>query len=151
MKKTLKGMLLFVLVAVLSVSLAGCGADKDKKDDNKKNAESNKLVATKKIEDNSYLGEYVQTVEAEFDDEGKATKITLSMELKDENTAKTVADVYKLANNEEEDSIKVSSDGNKLIITMDPKLYAEQEGVDSNQLTRENFKAELEEDGYEIK
>ena len=50
-----------------------------------------------------------------------------------------------------DDSVKYEIDGNKLIITMDAKAYAESEDVSDEDLSRKSLKEELEDDGYKVK
>mgnify|MGYP004479203977 FL=1 len=133
MKKTAKSLLLVMVMAVLLLGLTGCGENK-------------KLVATKEDEDSTF-GKYKETIEITFKDK-KADKIVMTRELEDDKISE-FKDYIDYLNTD--DSVKYEIDGNKLIITMDAKAYAESEDVSDEDLSRKSLKEELEDDGYKVK
>ena len=128
MKKAIKISAILAIIAMLMLALTGCGKDESKN----KSSNNDNLVATKSGED-SFFGKYEETVEISFKD-NKADKIVMTRELEDEEKAESI-----------------SSDGKKIIITLEPKTFAEQESLNDEDLSRDSLKKELEEDGYEIK
>lgn len=146
MKKTIKGLLVLILMSVVLLGMTGCESEtsKKKKDEDK----SDKLVASR-YEEDSYFGNYEETVEVSFKND-KADKIVMTMEFEDEESASTIAGYYEMAKSSME-GIDVESEGKKIILSMDAKTYAEESDIDEDELSRENFKAELEEAGYTIK
>ena len=137
MKKTAKSILLVMIMAVTLFALTGCGGKK--------------LVATKSNEDD-FFGKYEETIEVTFKND-KADKITITMEFEDEDKAEGIASLYKLSSSEDLEGVEVESKGKKLIMTMDAKAFAEQEGMEDNDdsLSRDSIKKSLEEDGYKVK
>lgn len=133
MKRTVKSALLLAVLAVILFALTGCG---------------NKLVATK-TESDSMFGEYKETVEVSFKND-KADKIKMTMEFEDEDKAKSLAELYELAAGSI-DGLEVEQKGKKVTITMDPDTFAEEEGLDEDELTKESIKKALEEAGYTVK
>lgn len=135
MKKFLS--VLFMLVLVLS--LTACG--------------SKTIVAT--LTETDYLtdSEYTQKVEATFNSKDKLSSLTLSMEFNDKDTAEAYYDLLLAfatydddAKKDFEKSVKLS--GKKIIITGDTTsdLFSYDEDV-----TYEEFKEKLEDDGWKIK
>ena len=139
MKKAVKSVALLAVITMLLVLLAGCGG--------------NKLVATKTTEDD-FMGKYTETVTITFKDD-KATNVEMAMEFDKEETAASMYSLYNFGMSmSEEDApegMSVKQDGKKLVITMDASLYAEEEGTNSEDMTREALKKALEEDGYTVK
>lgn len=149
MKKTIKGLLVLMLMSVVLLGMTGCDKDSSSKNKDKdKESSSDKLVATR-YEEDSYFGNYEETVEVSFKND-KADKIVMTMEFEDEESATTIAGYYKMAESSMK-GIEIKSEGKKLILTMDAKTYAEESDIDEDELTRDNFKTELEEAGYTIK
>ena len=143
MKKTAKVLLLLMFIAVLVCTLTGCG-NKNKENDNKQD----KLVATK-TETDSYFGEYKQTMEISFKDE-KAETIIITYDFASEETAKGITSMFSLAGSEQLQGVDLKQDGTKFIMTFNAKAYAEQQKLDEANLSREYFKSNLENNGYEI-
>lgn len=140
MKKTLKIGALILALATLLVLLTGCGGDK--------------LVATKTTEDDGMgLGKYEETVEIKFKDD-KVTEITMTSEFEKEESAQGMAAIFNMGVSmagEKMEGFEVEQKGKKVIIRMDAKLFAEQEGISEEGMTKEAMKKALEEDGYTVK
>ena len=49
------------------------------------------------------------------------------------------------------DGIEIKQDGKKVIMTMDAKTYAEQQGASDEEMTKEALRKVLEEEGYTVK
>lgn len=133
MKRTIKSAMLLTVLAVILFALTGCG---------------NKLVATK-TESDSMFGEYKETVEVSFKKD-KADKIKITMEFESEDNAESIASLYKLAG-DSVDGLEVEQKDKKVIITMDPETFADEEGLDDSDLTKDSIKKSLEEAGYTVK
>ncbi len=146
MKKTAKSILLVMLMAVLVFALTGCGNKNDKKKEEEK---KDTIVGTREQNDD-YFGNYTEEIEIEFK-EDKADKITMSMIFDSEETAKGLAAIFALTSSETEGKMEIKQEGNKFMMIMDAAAYAEQEGIESEQLSKENLKKSLEDEGYTIK
>lgn len=139
MKKTLKSIVLVLLMGLILILLAGCGSDK--------------LVATKTTED-SMMGTYEEEVVMTFKND-KVTNIEMNMEFDKEETAEGMYALFNMGTSMSETSMpeemEVKQDGTKLIITMDAKAYAQSEGISDENMTKDALRANLEENGYTIK
>ena len=136
MKKTAKSIVLALVMGILLIALTGCGA--------------NKLVATKSSDD-EFMGKYEEKIEISFKDD-KADQIVWTMEFEDEDKAESVASIFKLANNSDEDTkIDVEQKGKKVTLKMDAKSFASEEDMDDNSLSKEEMKKSLEDEGYTVK
>lgn len=146
MKKTAKSILLVMLMAVLVFALTGCGSNNDSKEEEKK---ANTLVATK-AESDDYFGDYTEIIEITFKDD-KAETITMTMDFDSEETAEGLAAIFSLASSEDMEGIETKQEGTKFMMIMNAAAYAEQEGIDETQLSREYLEQSLKDEGYEIK
>lgn len=136
MKKTAKSIVLALVMGLLLIVLTGCGA--------------NKLVATKSSDD-EFMGKYEEKIEISFKDD-KADQIVWTMEFEDEDKAESVASIFKLASNSDEDTkIDVEQKGKKVTLKMDAKSFASEEDMDDNSLSKEEMKKSLEDEGYTVK
>lgn len=136
MKKTAKSIILALFMGLLLIALTGCGA--------------NKLVATKSSDD-EFMGKYEEKIEISFKDD-KADQIVWTMEFEDEDKAESVASIFKLASNSDEDTkIDVEQKGKKVTLKMDAKSFASEEDMDDNSLSKEEMKKSLEDEGYTVK
>ena len=115
-----------------------------------KSSSSDKLVATMDASEDSYFGKYTETLEVSFKN-GKASEIAIYMEFEDDEMAETVASLYKLA--DVDGGMKVEVEDGALKITMDPEVFAEQQGIDldDDSLGRDAIEASLKESGFTIK
>ena len=137
MRKVLKNIVLLLIVGMLLILLTGCG--------------ENKLVATKTIQDDFMgLGKYEEKIEVEFKND-KVTEIEMTYEFEKAELAETMTSKLNLGAPTEIEGIKLKQKGNKVIITMSAEVYAEQEGVSEEEMTKEAMKASLEEGGYTVK
>ena len=139
MKETLKGIAIALAMGLILISLSACGG--------------NKLVATKTTED-SMMGNYKEEIVFTFKND-KVDTVKMSMEFDKEETAKSMYSLYNLgmsmSDEEAPEGMEVKQDGKKLVITMNASMYAEQEDISDDKLTKEALKAELEEAGYTVK
>ncbi|MBR3673513.1 MAG: hypothetical protein IKN65_04375 [Clostridia bacterium] len=136
MKKLVKGSLLLMVVAIMLMALTGCG--------------KNKLVATKSnSSENSLLGAYDEKIEITFKKD-KADKIVWTMEFEDESKAKSAAGLYQMASSEIE-GLEVKQDGKKVVLNMSVEAYAKTADMKDEDLSRDAFKKELEDEGYTVK
>lgn len=136
MKKTLKISALLMIVAIMLLSLAGCGKDK--------------LVATKSTSgENSMFGAYDEKIEITFKN-NKADKIVWTMEFKDEATAKSMSGLYQMASSELKD-LEIKQDGKKIVLTMGAESFGSQSDVKDEDLTKDKLAKELEDKGYTVK
>lgn len=135
MKKTVKSVFLFVVMAVMLLALTGCGENK-------------KLVATKDGEEAGF-GKYKETVEITFKDK-KADKITMTRELEDQDKADTIAKALETLGSDAFDGMDVKVEGKKVIMTLTAKDFLGS-SVKDEDLSRESIKKELEDDGYKVK
>lgn len=140
MKKTIKSVALLLIMGVMLFLLAGCGGDK--------------LVATKTTEDDVMgLGKYEEKIEVTFKD-NKVNEVKMTYEFEKEESAKNMAALFNLGasmSGEEMEGLKVEQKGKKLIMNMDAKTFAQQEGATDEEMTKEAIKASLEEEGYTVK
>ena len=139
MKKTLKGLVLALVMSLIIISLTGCG--------------SNKLVATKKAED-EMMGNYKEEITMTFKND-KVETIETIMEFDKEETAQGMYGLLSMGMSMDEsgelEGIEFKQDGKKLVITMDAAAYAKSEEASEEEMTKEALKAALEEDGYTVK
>jgi hypothetical protein len=139
MKKTLKVLLVSIIMGILIISLTGCGSDK--------------IVATKLVEDET-MGKYEEEVVVTFKKD-KVEAIEMNMIFEDEETAQGMYGLFTLGMSMSEegelDGIDVKQEGKKLTMKMDASAYAETEGVSDEEMTKEALKATLEEEGYKVK
>ena len=136
MKKAIKSSLIFMVLAIILLSLTGCGG--------------NKLVATKTTSgDDSLFGSYTEKIEVSFKKD-KADKIVWTMEFDDEKTANSMVGMFKLAQSELE-GLEIKQDGKKVVLTMGSKAFSKQSDLKEEDLSRENIKKSLEEEGYTVK
>ena len=133
MKKVLKSSLLLAVLAMLLLALTGCGG--------------NKIVATKS-EENEMFGKYEEKIEITFKKD-KIDKVVMTMEFENEDKAKALASLYNMSK-ESNDDLKVEQKGKKLIMTMNAKAFADQEGVNED-VSKDSIKKSLEEAGYKVK
>jgi len=135
MKKTLKGVFLFVVMAVMLLAMTGCG-------------ENNKLVATKEGEESGF-GKYKETVEVTFKDK-KADQITMTRELEDQDKADSISKALEYLGADAFNGMDVKVDGKKVIMTLNAKDFLGDDVKDED-LSRDSIKKELEDDGYKVK
>ena len=127
MKKMLKIASLLAVVAMLLLTLTGCGG--------------NKLVGT--MEENGLKS----TAEASFNKDDKLTKLVITYTYDSANDAK---DAYKSLK-EDSEGYKVKRSGKKVTMTIKANDFAKQTGAKEDELTKDNMESLLKFMGYEIK
>lgn len=139
MKKTLKGLVLAILMGIMVISLTGCGG--------------NKIVATKTTEDDM-MGKYEEEITITFKDD-KVETVKMVMEFEKEETAQGMYGILNMGMSMSEgteiEGLKVEQDGKKIIMTMDATAFAESSGASDEEMTKDAIKKSLEEDGYKVK
>ena len=140
MRKVLTNVGLLLIMGMMLILLTGCGADK--------------LIATKTTQDDFMgLGRYEEKVEVEFKND-KVTGIEMTYEFEKKEAAEGMTAILNLGistSEEELEGITVKQKGNKVIMTMDAQMFAEQEGVSEKEMKKEAMRSSLEEDGYTVK
>lgn len=137
MKRALKSVLLASLMVIMLLALTGCG---------------NKLVATKETED-STMGKYKEEIEVSYKGD-KVNSVKMTYEFDNEDKAKGMKALFDLgvSGADEDVGYKVEQKGKKLIMTFDAKAYEEMtDGDEEANMTKEELKKSLEEDGYKVK
>ena len=143
MKKVTKIIVLMLIIGFMLILLAGCG--------------NSKLVATKTTENDS-MGTFKEEIVMNFKKD-KVTSIESSMEFDNEDTATSMYEsmyaVMNIGSSVSElsipEGIELKQDGKKVIMTMDAKTYAEQQGASDEEMTKEALRKVLEEEGYTVK
>lgn len=136
MKKTLKALVLFMLVGLMVISLTGCGGDK--------------LVATKTTEDE--MGKYEEKMTVKFKKD-KVESVEWEMEFDKEELATSMYGILSLGmsmSEEEVEGFEIDQKGKKITIKMDAKAFEDSEGM-SEGMSKDEIKKSLEEDGYKVK
>lgn len=144
MKKLLKNVLVFSLLAAICVALAGCG-DKDDKSSNKKDSESS-ISGSKYFEN----GEYTETITADLDKDGNATKFTITMEFSDNEKADAMKGLAEQGLGTETATVKVED--NKVIIEMSAEEFLKEEGLsyDYDKISKDQVKELFEKNDFKV-
>lgn len=125
MKKTLKSVLLLIVMAIMVFALTGCG---------------NKIVGTKTEED-SIMGKYTEKIEVKLKGK-KVTKVVDTYKFDKEESAKLMEEFYSAS-----DEAKVKRSGKKVTVTMDGKDFADSD----KEVSKDDVKNLLKDMGYEVK
>lgn len=146
MKKLLKKVLVFSLLAAMCVALAGCG---DKDEGSSKKDDENK---TKSIVGSRYFesGNYKETIEAVLDDEGYATKFIITMIPDD---AEKIEDFKTLAENiVDEGDVNIEVKDDRVVIEMSAEEFYSEEGLtfDDNKASEDDIKELFEKNSFTI-
>ena len=147
MKKLLKKVLVFSLLAAMCVALAGCG-DKAEGSSKKKDDENK----TKSIVGSRYFesGNYKETIEAVLDDAGYATKFIISMIPDD---AEKIEDFKTLAENiVDEGDVNIEVKDDRVVIEMSAEEFFNEEGLtfDDNKASEDDIKELFEKNSFTI-
>lgn len=142
MKKTLKVLLLVAFLSVMLFALTGCG---------------NKLVATKESEDPE-MGKMKERIEISFKKD-KVNEVKMQYTFKDKETAEKAEKQFNAmlalmtAFSDEEVGMEVKRSGKKVVMELDAEAFAEMMGEDVEDLevSKEELKESLEEEGYKVK
>ena len=144
MKKIIKYFIVTVLLTMMVFVFAGCS---EKKVENNKSTNEEKLVAIKTIQ-SDIVGEYESRFEFVFENE-KLIKVTNISELKTENEAEVFMAAVNASKNETIKGIEYEQDGNKVIMKMDADTYASMSNTKT--LTKDAIKKDMEKRGYTVK
>lgn len=135
MKKSLKILLIIAFIATLLLTLTGCG---------------NKLVATKTTNEDGT--EYNEKLEISFKKD-KIDKVKWTYTFENEEDAETMkgySDLMFAFFGEDVEGLDIEQNGKKIIMKLDEEMFAKMEGNDS-EVSKEELKEELEEEGYTVK
>ena len=136
MKKTAKSFLLLFIITMLTLTLVGCG-DNDKSEKKDKEEKSNKIVATME-ESDSPFGDYTETVEVTLKDD-KVDDVTVIMEFAEESDAESAEEIL-------ENAYETTRSGKKITVDLDTESF-----FGNDEVTKDEAKEYLEDDGYTIK
>ena len=128
MKKTLKSVLLLIVMAIMVFALTGCGS---------------KVVGTKEDTD-SLIGKYSEKVEVKFKN-NKASKVTETMTFENADKAKAMESAMSLFSSESD--VKIKRSGKKIKMTADAEKFF---GT-KDELSKDDVKTKLKDMGYEVK
>ncbi len=137
----------FIVTAVLTMMIfvfAGCS---EKKEENNKATIEEKIVATKTI---TRFGEYETRFEFTFENE-KLTKVINISELKNENQAEVFMAAMNASKSKSIEGIEFEQDGKKVIMKMDADTFSSRFNINSESLTKDAIKKDMEKKGYTIK
>ncbi len=159
MKKVLKYAVIILAMFTLVVLLTGCGKKETPKTDNNANkgttevSNGNKVVGTKTTTDED-VGTIKERLEATFKND-LIDEVKISFTFDDEETAQFMKDMYDLAKNmaENDDPFKdaiVEKNGTSVTVTMNAEMLEESQGINAQGMNMEEFKEELEIEGYTI-
>lgn len=134
MKKTLKIMLVVAFLSIALFALTGCG---------------NKLVATRESEEMGM--KMKKKVEISFKND-KVNKVKMTYTFDDKDTAESMKSLLSLGftMSGSSDGVEIKQSGKKVIITLDSEAYADMES-EYEDLSKDELKEALEEDGYTVK
>lgn len=134
MKKTLKIMLVVAFLSIALFALTGCG---------------NKLVATRESEEMGM--KMKEKVEISFKND-KVNKVKMTYTFDDKDTAESMKSLLSLGftMSGSSDGVEIKQSGKKVIITLDSEAYADMES-EYEDLSKDELKEALEEDGYTVK
>ena len=147
MKKLLKGLFMTMLLVTVCLAMAGCG-DEDGKSGSKSNnkEKEDSIVASKHFES----GDYTETMEVIFKD-GKASKVTITMDFKEEDTANSIKERLSKRSNMENAEIKI--EGSKVTVEKSAEDFYAEEGLEytDEKASKDGVKKIFEDNGFEIK
>lgn len=145
MKKTLKVSLLIACLLVVLLALTGCGG--------------NKLVATKEVEATEETAKHTEEIEVSFKND-KIDNVKMTFIFENADTAKkyvndynAIIEMFQKLDEESKTNIpKLTQKGKKAIMELDAKAFAEMAGNEEEvNMTKEELRKSLEEDGYKVK
>lgn len=145
MKKTLKILVLVVTMLLVVLALTGCG---------------NKLVATKENEANETTPKYKEELEMTFKND-KINKVKMTCTFETNEDAKKFVDDYNsilalykaLAEDSDDFNLpELKQSGKKAVMEVDAETYEKlSDGEGNTNMTKEEVKKQLEEQGYTVK
>ena len=142
MKKLLKSVLVFSILATVCVAFAGCG----KKDDKKKDGNSS-IVGSKYFES----GSYNETIEAVLDGDGNASKFIITIIPDDAEKVESMKSlVQTIADSSEGTSLNVED--NKIILEMKAEDFLSEEGLSykDGKVSKDQVKELFESNGFTV-
>lgn len=128
MKKTVKSVLLLIVMAIMVFALTGCGS---------------KVVGTKSEED-SMFGKYTEKVEVKFKS-NKADKVVETIKFDNEDKAKLMETGLSVFGSDSD--VKIKRSGKKITMTVDAETFF---GT-KDDLSKDDVKTKLKDMGYEVK
>ena len=143
--KKLKLMVGALVVMMMGATLTGCGG--------------NKLVATKEVEATEETAKHTEEIEVSFKND-KIDNVKMTFIFENADTAKKYVDDYnamiemlqKLDEESKTNIPKLTQKGKKAIMELDAKTFAEMAGNEEEvNMTKEELRKSLEEDGYKVK
>ena len=137
MKKTAKSILLLFIITMLTLTLVGCGDNDKSENKSKEEKSSNKIVATMEETDTPF-GDYTETVEVTLKDD-KVDDVTIIMEFADESDAEDAEEIL-------ENAYETTRNGKKITVDLETETF-----FGDDEVTKEEAKEYLEDDGYTIK
>lgn len=147
MKKLSKYFIVTALLTMMVFVFAGCS---EKKEENNKSTIEEKIVATKTITSNDVIGEYETRFEFTFEN-GKLTKVINTSELKNENQAEVFMAAVNASESKSIEGIEFEQDGKKVIMKMDADTFSSMVNINSETVTKDAIKKDMERKGYTIK
>lgn len=147
MKKLSKYFIVTALLTMMVFVFAGCS---EKKEENNKSTIEEKIVATKTITSNDVIGEYETRFEFTFENE-KLTKVINTSELKNENQAEVFMAAVNASKSKSIEGIEFEQDGKKVIMKMDADTFSSMVNINSETVTKDAIKKDMERKGYTIK
>ena len=140
MKKTLKILSVVAFLLVILVSLTGCG---------------NKIVATKETTEDGVT--YKEKIEIKLKDD-KVDTIKMTMTYDDKDTAEKMKEEletgisYLKMLGMETSGIEIEGKGKKVTMQLDAKTFSAMGGVEvSEEVSKDDLKKSLEDEGYKVK
>ena len=139
MKKTLKLLAVVAVLLVMLIALTGCG---------------NKIVATRETEDGGVS--YEEKLEIKLKDD-KINNVKVTMTFEDKETAEKMkvqldaAMAMITAFSGGDSGMEIKQESKKIIIELDAEQYADMYGAEIEEISKDELKAQLEEEGYKVK
>lgn len=139
MKKTLKLLAVVAVLLVMLIALTGCG---------------NKIVATRETEDGGVS--YEEKLEIKLKDD-KINNVKVTMTFEDKETAEKMkvqldaAMAMITAFSGGDSGMEIKQKSKKIIIELDAEQYADMYGAEIEEISKDELKAQLEEEGYKVK
>lgn len=146
MKKLLKNVLVFSLLAAVCVALAGCGDNEESSSKSKKKNETESIVGSRYFES----GNYKETIEAVLDEDGYATKFVITMIPDD---AEKLEDFKTLAEGiVDEDNATIEVKDDCVVIEMSAEEFYNEEGLtyEDNKASKDEIKELFENNSFTV-
>lgn len=139
MNKLFKKIVIVALIAIMAITLTGCG---------------NKLVATKTTEETSLTGKtmkYEEKMQISFKKD-KVNNVKVEYKFETDEDAKTMKEAFDFIKSFAGDlGMDIKQSGKKLTMSLDKNAFEQMEGATEEELTKDAIKTKLEADGYKVK